>query len=168
MAELRTFVLVYENKTISPELVTVRDYASYLENTFNETICHQHLYMNSKKADGNVVCEWHPGTRLGNYFDHTDYIGTKFHNWYIPNSGKAMKQLVHHNIAELRDCHRYFDKQMLRVYTTDMIQVYIKFNIDGSFRLSTLEPKQIVLSKSDMEQLIQPKPQTVKPRMRLF
>ena len=165
MAELRTFVLVYENKIISPELVTVRDYASYLESTFNETICHQHLYMNSKKADGNVACEWHPGTRLGNYFDHGRFVGVRFHSWYIPNDGKAMKQLTYHNIAELRDCNKYSGKQMLRVYTTDQIQAYIKFNIDGSYTLTTLEPKQIVLSKSDMEQLIQPKTQPIR---RLF
>lgn len=162
MAKLKTFVLVYEDKTISPELVTVREYADWMERTFDEIICHQHLYLNSKKIDGQVVSEWHPGTRIGNFFDHGQFFKSTLHNWYLPNDGKAMKQLVKHGLAELKDCSTYFNSQRLRLYTVEQIQLYIKNNVDRNFQITTLEPKQIVLSKNDNTNLIQPAKKQIK------
>ncbi len=158
MAKLRTFVLVYEDKVISPYLVTVREYANWLEQTFDETICHMHLYLNSKKADGQVVSEWHPGTRLGSFFDNQTFYMPQFQSWYIGSSDKAIQQLVKHKFAELKDCSIYHKKSMLRVYTVDQIGLYVNTAIDRNFNIADkfIGPKQIVLSKSDMDTLIKP------------
>ena len=158
MAKLRTFVLVYEDKTISPCLVSVREYASWMESVFDETICHMHLYLNSKKADGQVVSEWHPGTRLGSFFDNQQFHRPTLQSWYLGSSDKAMKQLIKHKFAEMKDCSTYHGNSMLRLYTVDQIETYIKTAVDSSFNMADkfMSPKQIVLSASDMDILIKP------------
>ena len=158
MAKLRTFVLVYEDKVISPSLVTVREYANWMESVFDETICHMHLYLNSKKVNGQVVSEWHPGTRLGSFFDNQNFHKDTLQSWYLSNNSKAMQQLLKHNFAELKDCSVYHKQSMLRLYTVEQLELYIKTAIDRSFSLSNkiMDSKQIVLSKSDMTTLIRP------------
>lgn len=163
MAKIRTFVLVYEDKVISPQLVTVREYANWMEQTFNETICHMHLYLNSKKVNNQIVSEWHPGTKLGSFFDNQDFHKPELHSWFINSSSKAIQQLVKHKLAELQDCRG--DK--LRVYTVNQLELYIQSNIDDSFSIGDklVNPKQVVLSKEDMLTLKRP---VVKQKRKLF
>lgn len=158
MAELRTFVLVYEGKVISPLLVTVREYANWLESVFDSSICHQHLYLSARKSDGTFVFEWHPGTRLGTFFDNQPFYKPELQSWFIRSDGKAMSQLIQHKFAESRDSSLYHKEQRLRVYTVEQIEVYIKTAIDNTFSLTDkiLSPKQITLSKSDMDTLVRP------------
>lgn len=167
MAKLRTFVLVYEDKTLSPPLVSVREYAKWLEVTFNETICHMHLYLNSKKADGQIVSEWHPGTRLGSFYDNQSFHKPELQSYYLSSNDKGMQQLIKHTFAELKDCSIYHKKSMLRLYTVQQIELYVKTSIDKSFNIANdiMDPKQIVLSKSDMDTLIKP---VVSKRKALF
>ena len=163
MAKIRTFVLVYEDKVISPQLVTVREYANWMEQTFDETICHMHLYLNSKKANAQIVSEWHPGTKLGSFFDNQEFHKPELHSWYINSKSKAIQQLIKHKLAELKDCQG--DK--LRVYTVNQIELYIQSNVDNQFSIADklIHPKQIVLSKNDMAALKRP---TMKQKRKLF
>lgn len=154
MAKLRTFVLVYEDKVISPMLTTVREYAGWMESTFDETICQIHLYLNSKKATGQTVSEWHPGTRIGYFFDSHKFTKFESHSWFIPVTGKAMNQLEQHSLAEKKD--KSNTTQSLRLYTVDQIQLYVTNEIDKDLKVDILEPQQIVLSKSDMRLLVKP------------
>ena len=163
MAKLRTFVLVYEDKVISPMLTTVREYANWMEGTFDETICQMHLYLNSKKANGQIVSEWHPGTRIGYFFDKHEFNKPESHSWFIPVEYKAMKQLVQHNFAVVKD--RSSTSQNLRLYTVDQIQLYVTNEIDKDFKVEALEPQQLVLSKADMNELEKPAQSTKKRKL---
>lgn len=161
MAEkIRTFVLVYENKIISPPLVTIREYANWMEKYFDEYTCHLTLYINANKG-GGTAAEWHPGTRIGQFFDHNRFSSSELCSWFIPNNMKAMEQLEQHNFAVKRD------GKMLRLYTIKQVELYLKNTVDDTFTFGNniVPPKQIVLSKEDYSSLIQPKQQV---RKRLF
>lgn len=164
MAKLRTFVLVYNNKTVSPPLVTIREYAKWMEGTFDETLCHMHLYLPSKKADGTTAFEWHPGTKIGGFFDTHQFKKAELKSWYVPMTGKAIDQLVQHNLADIKDRSiklkdNPYKFPMLRVYTVNQIEMYVRSNLDNDYYIPNadiMSPKQVVLSKEEMEQLGKP------------
>lgn len=149
--ELRTFVLVHKGKVISPPLVTIREYAAWMEKYFDEYTCHIELYLPAKK-DGITVWEWHPGTKLGTFFDHKC---RNLKSWQIQNDTNIMGQLIRHGFATSTDCHT----RKLRLYTVRQIEVYIKTVIDHSFELGTkiIDPIQITVTEADMQGVIQPK-----------
>lgn len=163
MAKLRTFVLVYEDKVISPMLTTVREYANWMESTFDETICQMHLYLNSKKANGQIVSEWHPGTRIGYFFDRHKFNKPESYSWFIPIKYKAMKQLVQHKFAEVKD--KSNTSQNLRLYTVEQVRLYVANEIDKDLTVEVLEPQQLVLSRADMTELEKPAQTTNKRKL---
>lgn len=152
--ELRTFVLVSEGKILSPALVTVREYANWMEKYFDEYTCHLELYLNSKK-NGGTVSEWHPGTKIGRFFDMQGFKNSNLQSWYIDSQSKGVRQLIKHGFATPNDSR----SGLLRLYSVQQIELYIKTAIDQSFEIGTkiIEPVQITITKEDAEKLVKPR-----------
>lgn len=160
--ELRTFVLVSEGKILSPTLVTIREYAGWMEKYFDKYTCALELYIPAKK-NGGTVFEWHPGTKIGRFFDMQGIKKSELTSWYLPVDTKGMQQLIKHNFATAGDARN----KLLRLYTVKQIDTYIKAVIDNSFEIGTkiIEPVQITISKEDAERLVKPR---VPARKKLF
>ena len=148
MAKLRTFVLVNQDKVISPPLISIREYGEWMEKTFDESICQLELYIPSNKGDGQKALEWHPGTHIGNFFDSNKFFKPELSSWFISSKSKAFSQLLKHNFVTSQDCR----STKLRLYTVNQIELYIKSHIDSTFNTDNiyLEPKQITLSSADI------------------
>lgn len=152
--ELRTFVLAKGGNTVSPLLVTVRDYAAWMEGYYDPFTCQLHLYLINK----NNVAEWHPGTQIGKYFSSLVTNNPELKSWYIHKDSEAMEKLIRHNLATIKDCRG----SKLRVFTVSQIEQYIKANIDPVFKLSNMlmNPQQI--SIKDMNGIESPNFKTKK------
>ena len=162
MDKLQTFVLVHDNNVISPALVTIREYGRWFEKSFDEYTSQMELYMSSVKAGGERVLEWHPGTRIGKYFDSNKFSGEQYKCWYILQDSTMMDKLKKYGMAEYRDAipiavNDEQGRRMLRVYTVNQIEVYIRAQIDRNARLDVYKPKQIKILDSDFGKLIMPK-----------
>lgn len=168
---LTTFQLVNNDRVISPVLTTIRQYGSWFEKTFDEYTAQMELYMKSKKKTGESVLEWHPGTKIGYYFDHGTFVGDKLTSIFILQDSPMMQRLVKLGMTEQKDAIPiavYKGQKMLRVYTIDQIQLYIKSTIDRSFDISPYlgTPKQIKVKDCDLNKVIMPIMN--KQRKRLF
>lgn len=152
---LDTFVIVNDNKIISPNLVTVRCYGKWFEEEFDKYTVNLELYMKSVKKGGQSVLEWHPGTRIGEWFNKTKVNSSQLKCWYIPQHSKVMDKLVQHNYAETRDTCLINKQPYLRVYTVDQILLYIKTNIAKGFHLDSFiqSPLQIKVSDSELNNI---------------
>lgn len=170
---LDTFVLVKNNETISPQLVTIREYGRWFEETFDNYTSTQELYLKSKNKSGETVLESHPGTRIGNYFDKHSFTKPTLYSWFILQDSTMMKRLKHYKMAELRDAipisvNDEESRRMIRVYTVEQIETYIKGNIDRNFSIAKHIgiAKKVCIKESDMDKLI--KPDTKVKKKKLF
>lgn len=168
---LNTFVLVNNGKVISPVLTTTREYGDWLEKVFDSSICNLELYMKSKKADGEIVLEKHPGTNIGRYFDKADLHSNRLKSWFILQNSVVMTRLVKLDLAEQKDAipisvNDEQGRRMIRLYTIDQINLYIQTKIDRSFRLADYltTPKQVKISDTDLAQIIKPEKQGMKKK----
>ena len=148
--KLDSFVLVEGGTVISPALTTTRAYGNWLPEVFDEYTVAQELYLKSKVGDTSTL-ESHPGTRIGNYFDVNVFNKHNLKCWYINSKSAIMKRLIKYRLAELGDCSKKNGEQMLRVYTVDQIELYIRTKLDRSFTIGDMitEPKQIVITRED-------------------
>lgn len=160
---LSTFSIVVNDKVISPMLVTIREYGSWFESVFDEYTSSMELYMKSKKDTGETVLEWHPGTRIGKWFDTTEIHSAGLKCWYIMQDSSVMTKLKKLKMAELRDAvpisvNDKEHRKMLRVYTTDQIQLYLQAVLDKKFSIAKYlsYPKQIKVKESDLDSIIKP------------
>lgn len=170
---LGTFVFVYKEEVISSMLTTTREYGRWLEELFDSSICQMELYLKSKKKDGESVLEMHPGTKIGDWFGKQNLSAGNLQSWYLYQDSTMMDKIRKMKLAEYRDAIPISvnDKQgrrMLRVYTVEQIELYIKSNIDRKFSIEGLyaQPKQIKIRESDFNKMIVP--QIKKQRNRLF
>jgi len=169
---LRTFQLVHNNQIISPALVTIREYGTWFEKVFDTYTAQMELYMKSVKAGGETVLEWHPGTRIGKWFDSNEVSSEKLKCWFILQDSTMMDKLKKAGMAEYRDAipisvNDKEGRRMLRVYTVQQIELYIRNQMyhNNSFHLETSVPVQIKIRDSDFDKLIMPK---VEHKKRLF
>jgi len=170
---LSTFQLVNNDKIISPVLTTIREYGNWFESTFDKYTAQQELYMKSKKKTGESVLEWHPGTRIGHWFDNSLIDSPDYKSWFILQESSMMDRLVKLKLAEQKDAipisvNDIKNRKMIRVYTVQQIELYLKNIIDRNFKIADyiFTPKQIKVKDTDMDRLIMPK-QTVQ-RRKLF
>ena len=162
---LRTFVFVHNNTVISPALTTIRDYGRWFEDTFDEYTAAAELYMSSVKKNGERVLESHPGTKIGSFFDKTTIVNnSSLISWYVMKDSEPIKKIMKLGMAEARDTIPVsinFDekRQMIRLYTVDQIEFYIRSTMDTKFLISSycLPPKQIKVTDAGMEKIIFPK-----------
>ena len=161
---LSTFQLVNNDNIISPILTTIREYGTWFEKEFDEYTAQQELYMKSKKNSGESVLEWHPGTRIGNWYDTHDLNEDKYKSWLILRTSPMMDRLVKLQLAEYKDAipiavNDVKHRQMLRVYTVDQIELYIRNTIDKKFSIAPFidVPKQIKVKNTDFDKLVMPR-----------
>ncbi len=160
--KLSTFVFISEDRIISPPLVTVREYGRWLETVYDEYTCNYELYLKAK-IDDTKVLEYHPGTRIGQYFDNTQFCDDKYSSWYIYQNSTMMQKLNKMKFAEYKDIAPILSGnkkglRLLRLYSIHQIELYIRTKIDKTFCIHSflLQPKKIVLRKSDMKNIIMP------------
>lgn len=156
---LSTFQLVNANTIISPLLITTRDYGVWLEDVFGEYIAKQELYMKSTKTDGRNVLEWHPGTRIGKWFDTNKNTARC---WYIMKDSPILDRLDKYGLLQAQKPQSIpgnKDVKALRLYTAEQIELYIKTCIDKTFNIASYisEPKQIKVRDTEMLDVIIPK-----------
>ena len=167
---LSTFQLVYQNKIISPVLTTTREYGNWFEDTFDKYTAQLELYLKSKKQGGESVLEWHPGTKIGHWFDTNNVNSGALQSWFILQDSPAMNKIVKLNMAEQRDAipisvNDEKGRRMLRVYTAGQIQLYIRSTLDKTFNISQYlgVPKQVKVDSLD--KIIMPEVKIQKKRL---
>ena len=163
METLKTFQLTNKKEIISPILVTIREYRRWFEKVFGEYISKTELYMKSKRG-GEVVYECHPGTRIGKFFDTNKFSSSNLHSWYILQDSPMMNKLVDYGMAELRDAipisvNDEDHRNMIRVYTVEQVQCYIRTNIDKQFNIAPYVDisRHVPVRDCDMDKLTKPK-----------
>ena len=167
-----SFVLVNKDRIISPVLVTIRSYGSWFEKTFDKYTAQMELYMKAKTKDGETVLEYHPGTRIGKWFDSNNFSSPELYSWLILQDSNIMYKLVKYKLAEQKDAipisvNDVDRRRMIRVYTKEQIELYIKTLMhDKNFELPINVPKQIKVVDVDIEKIIKPETkQTVKRKL---
>lgn len=157
---ISSFVLVHKDKIISPVLITIRSYGSWFEKTFDNYTAQTELYLKARTKDGESVLEYHPGTRIGKWFDSNTFTAAELHSWFILQDSNVMYKLVKAKLAEQKDAipiavNDPEKRRMIRVYTQAQIELYLKslFN-DKSYQLPIGIPKQIKISDLDLEKII--------------
>lgn len=169
---LNTFVIVSQNKVISPLLTTTREYGRWLEETFDSSICQLELYLKSKKKTGESVLEIHPGTRIGEWFSKQDLQSNNLQSWYFYQNSTIVDKIRKYKLAEYKDAipisvNDEQGRRMLRCYTVEQIELYVRSNIDRKFQINNLyaPPKQIRIRESDFAKMIMPEVKQAKKRL---
>lgn len=171
---LDTFVLVNKNdEVISPRLTTTRIYGDWLGKVFDSSISDFRIYLKSVKKSGEHTLERHPGTRIGDFFDHTEVTSENLKSWFILQDSDVMDRLVKMKFAEKKDAipiqvNDSEGRRMIRLYTPEQIGLFIQQKMDKSFQIEKYLdlPKQVKISDKDIDELI--KPVVNKSRKRLF
>lgn len=160
--KLSTFVFVQGNRAISPPLVTVREYGRWLETVYDEYTCNYELYIRATVDDIKVL-EFHPGTRIGQYFDNTQFNSNKYYSWYVKQESIMMTKLNRMKLASYKDIAPVLSGdrkglKLLRLYSIDQVELYVRTKIDKNFNINNflVPPKKIVLRKSDLKDIIIP------------
>lgn len=162
--QIDTFQLVNEDRVISPILTTTRKYGDWFEGTFDKYTSQMELYMKSKKKTGESLLERHPGTRIGAWFDSNTVNSNDYKSWYIMQDSPMFQRLVKLQLAEQQDAvpisvNDEKHRNMIRVYTVNQIELYIRTVLDKKFSISQYMgvPKQIKVRNVDLDKLIIPK-----------
>lgn len=155
--KLTTFVFTNRDRAISPSLVTVREYARWLESVYDEYVCNYELYLRATFGDTKVL-EFHPGTRIGQYFDNTQFVASKYISWYVYQDSIMMRKLKSMKLASYKDTASKNGLKLLRLYSVDQIELYVRTKIDRSFNINSylISPKKISLRTCDFDKIIIP------------
>lgn len=171
---LNTFQLVNNNEVISPVLTTTREYGNWFEKVFDTSICNIELYMKSVKKGGERILEKHPGTKIGSFFDKAEVHSNNLRSWFIEQDCPVMDRLVKLKLAEYKDAipisvNDVKGRRMIRVYTIDQLELYIRTNIDPDFDITKYLTvcKQVKITDAELCKVIKPEISTIKKR-RLF
>ena len=169
---LTTFQLVNNDKTISPLLTTIREYGVWFEDVFDKYTAQTELYMKSKKKSGESMLEWHPGTKIGQWFSTKQMNSADYKSWFILQDSPMMNRLIKLNLAEMKDAipisvNDKEGRRMLRIYTVNQIELYIRNTMDRNFSIAKYveTPKQIKVRDSDMDKLIMPEVNTRRKKL---
>lgn len=142
MAKLLTFQLVFEDGTESPVLTSTRGYGEWFEQLFPPEVSRNELYRAGWDRLGNSVWEWHPGSKIGQWFDKKEFASLELHSWYVYQDSLTMSRLQGYGIAEWRDAipTSVSDKEgrcLLRCYSLEQLKLYIKTKFDPALNLDT-------------------------------
>ncbi len=158
--KLFTFCLVQDNKVISPPLTTIPEYARWLSVYFDDYIATDILYLNRKCDDGKVVSEYHPGTKIGQFFDNNSFNSFNLGTWKIQTDSNIMQTLIKKRWAQLKDANM----NILRIYSVNQIELFVRQKIDPKFSIVGYyqNPRKISLVDSDIDKIIKPETQLKK------
>ena len=172
--KLSTFQLHFENGTTSPVLTSTREYGKWLETVFSPDICRTELYKAGWDRLGRPIWENHPGSKIGQWFDRQEFSNAALLSWFIHQDSRVMKRLcMDERIAEWRDAIpiSVSDKKgrkLLRCYSIEQLQLYIRSNLDKTFSISGRykTPELIYVDDAEVDEIIVP--QVKKRLQRLF
>lgn len=123
--KLKTFEVYNKDGNITQKLTTARELGRFLQNVYTPEVITPLLYVNSSKQGA----EYHPGTRIGIFFDTNTFNRKDLHSVYIPVGSETYKQLVSTNLAEKRDISTISNKcgktKCIRCFTLEQIQLFI-------------------------------------------
>lgn len=163
IANLQTFQLVLGNKPVSGWLITTREYGRFMQNFYDERVCSYELYKQESK-DGEPLRVWHPGSRIGQFFDTQCITQQKYMSVFFKQGCPVLNKLYDMNIANPKDfnfisVNGECKEQLLRTYTPDAIELYIKSKVDKDFTIAPvlMNPIQIRVSRNAMNKIIFPK-----------
>lgn len=153
---LKTFVLTHKGKVISPPLVTIRCYGEWMKEVFDEYTVKLELYMKTRDPGLNGrALEWHPGSRIGAWYDHNTFTNKDLECWYFDKECYASQRLIKLGLADRKDM--VSSKTGFRVYTVKQVELYIRSNIDKSFDISKYVEEPIQVAIKGMDGITQPK-----------
>lgn len=123
--KLRTFEVYNKSGNITQKLTTARELGRFLQKIYVPEIITPLLYVNSSKQGA----EYHPGTKIGIFFDTNTFNRKDLHSVYIPVGSETYKQLVSTNLAEKRDISTISNKcgktKCIRCFTLEQVQLFI-------------------------------------------
>ena len=123
--KLKTFEVYNKNGKLTEKLTTSRELGRFLQNVYKPEVIIPLLYVNSSKQGA----EYHPGTKIGIFFDTNTFNRKDLHSVYIPVGSETYKQLVSTNLAEKRDISTISNKcgktKCIRCFTLEQIQLFI-------------------------------------------
>lgn len=126
MDRLDAFDVWYDGDKLTPPLVTARSFGEWCKKVFSEQICRNYLYVGSRKKGS----EYHPGTKIGAYFDSNEFTSSKYNSVYIPTTSEAFHYLIKKHLAAPIDaCQaRKEDKfnRCLRCFTVPQIRLFVQ------------------------------------------
>lgn len=103
MTLLNTIILVHDNSSISPPLITTREYGNWLEEEFDASLFQgstgNSIFMRTRKDDGTSVLEKHPGTRIGAFFDKLKPLEPGLNSYFVLEQSKVIERLVKLKLA---------------------------------------------------------------------
>lgn len=125
MKKLNTFQVFYNNKEVTPELVTARNFGRWFKEVFAEPVCRKWLYIGSSKKGS----EYHPGTKIGIYFDSNTFSSPKYVSWYISKDSEIFNYLRRNHHAKFEDVSKSKKNKVLtehlRCFTVPQIELFI-------------------------------------------
>ena len=125
MKKLNTFQVFHNGKELTPELVTARNFGRWFKEVFTEQVCRKWLYVSSSKKGS----EYHPGTKIGIYFDSNTFSSSKYNSWYIPKNSEAFAYLHKRHHAKFEDVSKRKKNkalvEYLRCFTIPQIELFV-------------------------------------------
>lgn len=126
MVKLNTFQVRCGSRNLTPQLITARSFGNWFRSVFSENLCRKYLYVGSKKKGS----EYHPGSRIGQYFEANCFKLDELNSWYIPKDSEAFSQLVQKKLASLGDVAPVRKNSKLsgylRCFTLEQIELFIR------------------------------------------
>lgn len=160
--KLATFIFTEKDVAISPYLTTIPEYGRWLMTQFDDYTCTHELRIPRKcKGTMDIVMEYHPGTRIGQFFDNKEFKNPRLYSWTINQDSAMMQKLINMGLANLKDANNQIggdSNRILRLYTIEQIEFYIKTKLDKNFIIGDkiIEPKKIALRRCDMKNITIP------------
>lgn len=169
---LSTFVFIDNGKIISEPLTSIREYGKWLQDYYGKDIASLELFSRHLE-DGESVLEYHPGSKIGKWFDKRQFHEPQFQSWFINKDTVAAKKLVDGKFIEWKDfipisLSDEQGRKLCRLYSLAQIELYVRSNIDRSFRFSDLNVRravQIKIPKQDLDNINMPRYTTGKKRL---
>lgn len=126
MVKLNTFQVRCGTKNLTPKLVTSRSFGNWFRKVFSENLCRKYLYTGSKKKGS----EYHPGTKIGHYFDSNFFKLEELNSWYIPKHSEAFQHLIKKNLVTYEDvskvCKNSKLSGYLRCFTIEQVELFLR------------------------------------------
>lgn len=160
--KLQTFQLVVGNKPISDWLITTREYGRFMRKFYDERVCSYELFKQESKK-GEPLMVYHPGSKIGKFFDNQCVTQQKYMSTFFKQGCSVLDKLYDMELANPNDFN-YISvngssrEKLLRAYTPDAIELYIRTCIDRDFTINPvlMKPKQIKVLRGSLDKIIFP------------
>ena len=148
--KLKTFTISKGNKKVTDRLVTSSEFGRWMMAYFSPNVYQELLFVNGKEGP-----TYHPGTKLGIWFDKQGnrFISEKHYSIYIPTDTETYARLKEKGIVQPKDtstnCKVAGNKKVVRCFTLEQIQLFL-----DSFVNFNEEPNHIIRVKEHLSKNI--------------